>query len=115
MTNRDTGKASTGNGGADLGDVADKVRWLSSDTGLVDDASWRDAVEILGSNTDTGNTAGEGSAVCSNGSLQCSDLVCDCGLASGSPQTEKKCDIVRNGCRNGRGWGVGGSLFLGDV
>lgn len=47
MADWSTGQDGASNGSADLGDVADEVGWVGTDTALVDDASGRVAVKIL--------------------------------------------------------------------
>lgn len=112
MSDRGARQRGAGDGLADLADVRDESRGLSSVASLGSNAGGRETVEVLAADGETGDTAGELITVLLDGTLQGGDLVVDAFLASRRPDSEEEGCVCGDGSGDGRDGVVGSSALL---
>lgn len=110
MTDGGISKPCAGDGRSDGLDVVDDVVGVLANTGLGGDTSGRVTVEILTTDGDTNNQAGEVRTVGRDGGLQGGDFVVE--SVTRGPETEEKSGVCCNGGGNSGNGGVGSSTLL---
>lgn len=109
MADGGAAQGSTGDGGADLVDVVDKLCGFDTETGVGLDTSDGVTVKILTADGDTDDQVCEGIAVGGDSGCEGSNLVAH--VTTGSPETEEKSGLLLDSRGDGLNGAVGSATL----